>query len=628
MQVFADLLTVRLRRRRRVSCLAFATVCGLGMIGGGAARAAGVDSVAPGPATALLASAATPPAVCGPGAAPETGTQGRVPTADYVNGRVKLGYRCNTEQVAQEGSSGGFRTYRYTDRTGRVCAYYDTTLLVGTSVLVGNNAGVAVLDMTDPSHPVRTDTLVTPAMLSPHESLNLNQARGLLAATQGSPATAPGVVDIYDLGADCRHPVLRSTTPLGIVGHEATFAPDGKTFYVASTALPIVTALDVTNPMLPSILWVDRTDTIHGMNVSDDGSRLYAADIGRSRLTIFDVSQIQHRATNPTVRIVGDVSWPNVSIPQTNLPITVGGHPYLVEIDEYSRGTSTNPAMPVGAGRIIDIGDEAHPQVVSQLRLQVNDPAARATDQSSDPGAADPVQGYAGHYCSVPQRVDPGIVACSFIISGLRVFDIHNPTSPREIAYFNPPSRDITTRANTSAASALFRLDSASTVYACLVGHPVGVTTAAAAPLSPASAPGAAPSAAAASPEQVSTSVGAAPGPPDLFSAFPVSPVYGTTLTHWAMSAPTFDPQRQQVWYSDGLYGFYVVRLTNGVWQPASAGAVQPRSGTPSAPAAASPPATPPAASLPATGRRAPLAIAAALTAMALGGAALRRRLS
>jgi hypothetical protein len=39
----------------------------------------------------------------------------------------------------------------------------------------------------------------------------------------------------------------------------------------------------------------------------------------------------------------------------------------------------------------------------------------------------------------VPRRTDPGIVACSFILSGMRVFDIRDPYHPKEIAYFNAP---------------------------------------------------------------------------------------------------------------------------------------------------------------------------------------------
>jgi hypothetical protein len=50
------------------------------------------------------------------------------------------------------------------------------------------------------------------------------------------------------------------------------------------------------------------------------------------------------------------------------------------------------------------------------------------------------VQGYAAHYCNIPTRVDPKIVACSFIASGLRVFDISKLTAPKEIAYFVSPT--------------------------------------------------------------------------------------------------------------------------------------------------------------------------------------------
>src|SRR4051812_44128854 len=71
-----------------------------------------------------------PAAVCGPGSLPETSIQGRVPASDYQSGRYLQGYRCNTEQVSHEGASGGFKTLRYTDSQGNVCAYYDSSALV------------------------------------------------------------------------------------------------------------------------------------------------------------------------------------------------------------------------------------------------------------------------------------------------------------------------------------------------------------------------------------------------------------------------------------------------------------------------------------------------------------------
>ncbi len=124
-----------------------------------------------------------------------------------------------------------------------------------------------------------------------------------------------------------------------------------------------------------------------------------------------------------------------MSIPQNAIPVTIDGKKYVVEIDEFG-GQSE-----VGAGRIISIEDETEPKVVSNLRLEVHQPENFA-EQAGDPGANIPLQSYAGHYCNVPQREDPGIVACSCILSGLRVFDIRDPKHPKEIAYFNAPVKD------------------------------------------------------------------------------------------------------------------------------------------------------------------------------------------
>jgi hypothetical protein len=429
---------------------------------------------------------ATPQAHCGPGSMPETGRQGRVPLADYDSGRAAKGYTCNAEQVGHIGSTGGFKTFRYVDPAGHVCAFYDGTLLFPTSVFHdGETPGTHVVDMSNPAKPVETARLVTPAMDSPHESLALNAKRGLLAAGMGSPATAPGIVDVYDVSKDCRHPALQSSTPLGILGHESGFSADGKTLWISTTAQGGVTAIDVSDPKVPSIVWRSTDFTFHGMNLNKSGTRLYGADLGMHGLTILDVSQVQRRVADPQVKVVSHISWPSVSIPQNTIPVTIKGHKYLVEFDEYARSVGSYKADDaVGAARLINIDDDRHPRVVSDMRLEVNQPAARATDQQDDPGAQYGVQGYAAHYCGVPRQRNPGIVACSVILSGLRVFDIRNPRHPVEIAYFNKPAPN---------------------------GLPL-------------------------------------------------------TSGAYAMSAPSFDVARHQVWYADGDSGFYAVKLTNGIW--------------------------------------------------------------
>jgi hypothetical protein len=458
------------------------------------------------PSTAAgLYSGPLPQLSCDRQSKPETGAQGRVPRSEVDSGRSAKGYSCNTTVVGHFGTSGGFQVHRYVDKQGHECGYFDSTLLFPTDLRKNalEGLGVFVMDMKDPAHPKHVTSLTTPAMLSPHESLRLNAKRGLLAADMGSPATQVGFVDVYDVSQNCLAPVLQSSSPIGVLGHESAFSPDGTVFYVSSTGAHTLAAIDLTNPKVPSMLWFSYQFAAHGMSISDDGNRLYMADTGSqgtdeggtSGLTILDVSRINKHETNPVVPVISHLTWPEVSIPQNAIPVTIKGRRYVVEVDEYTSTTTSfgpnlvlgagyDPAGKVGAARMIDITDERHPRVVSNMRLAVNQPAARLGDQRNDPGAKFPVQGYAGHYCAVPTRNNPTYIACSFIVSGLRVFNIENPKKPYEMAYFNAPTT---------------------------------------------------------------------PG---------VYPTEG----NFAMSAPAFVPKRNEIWYSDGFNGFYVVRLTKAAF--------------------------------------------------------------
>ena len=419
-----------------------------------------------------------PRAVCGPGSIPETGAQGRVTAADLARG---TGFHCNLEMIGSYKTYAGFRVHRYVDRSGAECAFYDSSPYFETrprdAVLDQNVSGTFVLDLGDPTRPRKTAYLNSPAMRSPHESLSINYKRGLIASDLGNLATGPGFVDVYDVSKQCLHPTLLGSLPTGVLGHEGTFSPDGNTFWVSAGSGAYVNdligpgpasnagtlmALDVSNPALPRPVWGSSTIAVHGLNVSADGNTLYVADLGESRgLTILDVSEVQARKPVPMVRTIGHLTWDTVSLPQTPIPVTIGGHPYIVEVDEFTHDTIANffknmkmtrPEDMVGAARIIDIADPTEPRVVSNMRLEVNQPAARAGAQSDDPGA-DTATGYTAHYCAVPRATDPGIVACSFILSGLRIFDIRDPFHPKEIAYFNPPSDGETPHNAMSAAA-------------------------------------------------------------------------------------------------------------------------------------------------------------------------------
>ena len=406
----------------------------------------------------------TPRAHCAKGDRPEPGIQGRVPAADYTNGRAAKGYTCNATVVGRFGTNGGFRVERYVDKAGHVCAIYDGTLLFPRDV-ADDTPGTYVLDMKDPRHPVRTAVLQSPAMISPHESLRLNARRGLLVADMGSATTQLGFVDVWDVSQDCRHPVFKSSLPLALLGHEGGFSPDGMTYWASTTFTGGLTAIDLSDPTLPKVVWRSTEYAVHGLSISDDGNRAYLAHLPSSKnfvtetmqggggLTILDVSQVQRRVANPVVREISHVTWPEVTIPQNVLPVTINGRRYAIVFDEYDTNVyQYSPQENVGAVHVFDISDERHPKLVSRIRLEAHNEPARAVE-GGDPGAQSVGQGYAAHYCEVPRRHDPGILACSMILSGLRVFDIRDPRHPREVAYANQPIVGSTNPARVGAYS-------------------------------------------------------------------------------------------------------------------------------------------------------------------------------
>jgi hypothetical protein len=376
---------------------------------------------------------------CGAGSHPETAEQGRVPLKDEKSGRAAKGYSCNAVLVGSyAGVPSNFKTLRYVDSHGRQCAYFDSSLTDG--------RGVTVLDMTNPARPVRTATLDTPAMRFPHESLLVNAKRGLLVATAGTAATAPGLTSVYELSKDCRNPHLASNLPVGVFGHESGFAPDGKTYYTAAAIPGTVIAIDLTDPAKPAVVGVLVHTDLHGVRISPDGNLLYGAVTGSetpgapSGMKIYDVSQVQRRVAVPKMTLLSYLTWDNRGVSQVAEPVTIKGHRYVVEVDEFSKFPKTftyDADNPVGAARIIDVQDPRKPFVVSNLRLEVNMAKNRHGDQQNDTNGSSDGSGYAAHYCAVPRAVDPGIVACSFLKSGIRVFDIHDPFHPKEIAYFN-----------------------------------------------------------------------------------------------------------------------------------------------------------------------------------------------
>jgi hypothetical protein len=108
-------------------------------------------------------------------------------------------------------------------------------------------------------------------------------------------------------------------------------------------------------------------------------------------------------------------------------------------------GAPTPPAAaglagqpPYGFVHLVHVADDRRPKVVSTIRMEVNDPANCPTTVSEQNAAFSLM--YSSHYCTADDPVNTTAIACAWISSGVRVFDVRDPLHPREIAYYNPPA--------------------------------------------------------------------------------------------------------------------------------------------------------------------------------------------
>ena len=392
---------------------------------------------------------ATPEAECGPGSRPETGVQGQVTKADRDSGRSEDGYICNLEVLGTHQGTGA----------GVVSAQYGTCVYQGSfgTGIVGLTPGVQVVDVSDPQNPRHVRTLSSPAMAAgTWETLKVDPVQGRLAAVGTTVLVGPLLFDVYDISEDCTDPQLLNgiagtniTVPQNVVGHEGGFSPDGDTYYATSSGGGWVTAVDLSDPTRPRTIFAGSTGlTNHGFSFSADGRTMYGVTLIPAGIQVLDVSDIQDRLDSPQIREISTLTWPDGLLSQHTIPIVQDGHEYLVAVDEGGGGSV----------RIIDIDDPTDPQIVRRIRLQINLPEYQAERQTDISGNG--LWGYEAHYCNVDQLPSPTALACGFVQSGIRVFDLRDVRSPREIAYFNPPavgnSDNLLTIANSPHALAVF----------------------------------------------------------------------------------------------------------------------------------------------------------------------------
>ena len=371
------------------------------------------------------------------------------------------------------------------------------------------------------------------------ESLKLSPARLLLGGVAVGGEVGAGFFDVYDV-SNCTQPVhlngLGGTSlelPDNVLGHEGNWSPDGKTYWATGTAAGSITAIDVSNPASPQIVYtgLEGFPANHGVEFSADGNTLYLATCLPGGVQILDISDIQSRKAAPSIRQIGSVTWNSLSCGQHALPVSWGGKPYLIAPDEFdSEGI-----------HIIDISDPTQPKIVKQIQLQIQQPQYAATRAADTAG--DGLFGYESHYCAVDTPVDPTALACGYFQSGIRVFNVVNPLQPREIAYFNPPAQ---TGKGLSLQHSLHAwigglLPPISDLYTSTSGVSVGTATI-----------------------DLRYVGGFVADLPALLANAGSGPVSGNLSADWCSSPPRF--VGNQLWVTCMDNGFMVLQFTNGAY--------------------------------------------------------------
>ena len=407
------------------------------------------------------------PALCGPGDSPEPGIQGEVPAGQTAN------YNCGVKLIGQLPRSGnvqGAGQCAYVRSAGNVYVIdmKDPTMPVEvTSVPVKNGSetmrvvvtdkravllsGSSVYDISDCLHPVLKGEIQWPPLSLPGVPVRLvpHDLRVNHTGTKVYGAFGVWEVDITN---------LQDSSTWTVTDHRCELAaqvpgPWAEVHREANKAnLSLCTDATHPNPMganyvlaasplQGSLLW---PTLVHSPDLNGDDTRLYVGDQAGGTAALW--------APVPKVRIIDITTRPYKILGEVEGAghgldwFRAGGHDYVLHSNEggstgiaNQQNANGDPCKPYPRPQSLGwafeayISDVTRPDQarnVSMLGLAINSPDFCDVRKASglDPWIA---------YHLIDNPLNAKFAMVNFGSAGLRIFDIRQPASPHEVAYFN-----------------------------------------------------------------------------------------------------------------------------------------------------------------------------------------------
>jgi hypothetical protein len=165
--------------------------------------------------------------------------------------------------------------------------------------------------------------------------------------------------------------------------------------------------------------------TLHSLGLSVDGRRAYLAYL-RNGFMILDTSDLAANIPNPQLRLLTPpANWPQWSSWGPHSAVKLFGKPYVLVTEEvYGQ-------CPWGWASLLDITDEARPQIVSEYKVYPYNTIEHCAATTSD-------RYWFTSFSAHNPTLTKSLAFITWHSGGLQVFSIENPLQPSQVAQFLP----------------------------------------------------------------------------------------------------------------------------------------------------------------------------------------------